>query len=166
MPRLPTLHSYVKALREEGRRGMLADDLSLDLLLGFEKDNVEARRVKTYIRRLWLAFESSKKSPLPQLFFDVEAEKFAKEIEAWVSDLVKDEDRLAVEIAKDPVVLDAKTKEIRSAFLENIARTMLVTRGWGNQLWGHRRFCTSPLANEKRELGDDKPPEWPRDLDL
>ncbi|KAF3036748.1 hypothetical protein E8E11_006095 [Didymella keratinophila] len=166
MPRLPTLHSYVKALREEGRRGMLADDPSLDYLLGFEKDKVESRPAKTYIRRLWLAFESSKKSPLPQLFFDVEAERFAKEVEAWVSDLAKDEDRLAVEIAKDPVVLDEKTKEIRSAFLEDIARTMLVTRGWGDQLWGHRRFCTSPLKNEKRELGDDKPPEWPRDQDF
>jgi hypothetical protein len=29
---------------------MLVDNPSLDLLLGFEKDNIEARRVKTYIR--------------------------------------------------------------------------------------------------------------------
>ncbi|KAF3031700.1 hypothetical protein E8E11_000669 [Didymella keratinophila] len=166
MTKCPTLHSYVKAQSKEGRQGSLADDPSVQYLLGFEKDNVKSRPVKTYIRRLWLAFQSSEKSSLPRYFFDVEAERFAKETEAWVSDLVKDEDRLAVEIAKDPIVLDEKTKETRSAFLEDIARTMLVTRGWGDQLWGHRRFCTSPLANEKLELGDDKPPRWPRDQDL
>ena len=166
MTKCPTRHSYVKAQSKEGRQGSLADDPSVQYLLGFEKDNVKSRPVKTYIRRLWLAFQSSEKSSLPRYFFDIEAERFAKEVEAWFSDLVKDEDRLAVEIAKDPIVLDEKTKETRSAFLEDIARTMLVTRGWGDQLGGHRRFCTSPLANEKLELGDDKPPRWPRDQDL
>jgi hypothetical protein len=103
--------------------------LAFSTCWALRKDNVKSRPVKTYIRRLWLAFGSSKKSPLPRLFLDVEAEISAKEIEAWISDLVKDEDHLAVEIAKDPVVLDEKAKEIRSAFLEDIARSMLVTRG-------------------------------------
>lgn len=94
------------------------------------------------------------------------AETFAKEIEAWVSDFVKDEDALAVEIAKDPIVLDEKTPKSRSAFLEDTARTILITREWGDHLWGSRTFCRSPLANEKRELGGDEPPKWPQDQDL
>ncbi|KAK7177855.1 hypothetical protein PSPO01_16098 [Paraphaeosphaeria sporulosa] len=131
MPRLPTLHSYVKALREEGRRGMLADDPSLHCLLGFEKDNVESRPVKTYIRRLWLAFQSSKHSSMPRYFLDPVAETFSKEVEAQVSDFVEDPDRLASEIAKDPLVVDEKTKETRSAFLDDTAQedaTDLVVR--------------------------------------
>jgi hypothetical protein len=166
MPRLPTLHSYVKALREEGRRGIRADDPSVHYLLGFEKDNVESLSVKTYIRRLWLAFQSSKQSSIPKCFFDPEADRFAKEVEAWVSDFVSDEDRLASEIAKDPLVVDEKTKETRSAFLEDTARALLVTRKWGDHLWGSRTFCRNPLVNAKREPGDDEPPEWPRDQDL
>ncbi|KAF3031153.1 hypothetical protein E8E11_010459 [Didymella keratinophila] len=166
MTKCPTLHSYVKARREEGRQGSLADDPSVQYLLGFAKDNVESRPVKTYIRRLWLAFQSSKRSSMPRCFLDPVAETFSKEVEAWVSDFVEDEDRLASEIAKDPLVVDEKTKETRSAFLEDTARTLLVTRGWGDYLWGSRTFCRNPLANAKREPGDDKPPEWPRDQDL
>lgn len=119
------------------------DEPEAHYLLGVERDKVKSLPVKTYIRRLWLAFQSNEKSSLPRYSFDVEAERFAKEVEAWVSDLVKDEDRLAVEIAKDPIVLDEKTKETRSAFLEDIAHTILVTRGWGDQLWGHRSLHES-----------------------
>ena len=161
MPTCPTLHSYLKA-QADGKQ----DDPKAHYLLGFERDKVESLPVKTYIRRLWLAFQSSEKSSLPRYFFDTEAERFAKEVEAWASDLVKDENRLAFEIAKDSMILDERTKETRSAFLEDTARTMLVTREWGDHLWGHRRFCTSPLANAKRELGDDKPPQWPEDQKL
>jgi hypothetical protein len=106
----------MKALREEGRRGMLADDPSLDYLLGFEKDKVESRPVKTYIRRLWLAFQSSKHSSMPRCFLDPRAETFSKEVEAQVSGFVEDLDHLASEIAKDPLIVDEKTKESRSAF--------------------------------------------------
>lgn len=122
------MHSYVKALREEGRRGMLADDPSLGYLLGFEKDKVESRPVKAYIRRLWLAFQSSKHSSMPRCFLDPVAETFSKEVEAQVSDFVEDPDRLVLEIAKDPFVIDERTKETRSAFLEDTARTLLITR--------------------------------------
>jgi hypothetical protein len=166
MPRCPTLHSYLKTQAEEGRRGILADDPSVHHLLGFERDNVKSLPVKTYIRRLWLTFESSKHSSMPRCFLDPGAEIFSKEVEAYVSDFVKDEDHLASEIAKDPLVVDEKTKKTRSAFLEDTARTLLVTREWGDYLWGSRTFCRNPLANAKREPGDDKPPEWPRDQDL
>jgi hypothetical protein len=161
MPTCPTLHSYLKA-QADGKQ----DESEAHYLLGVERDKVKSLPVKTYIRHLWLAFQSSEKSSPPRNFFDVEAERFAKEVEAWASDLFKDEDRLAVEVAKDPIIVDEKTKETRSAFLEDIACTMLVTRGWGDHLWGHRRFCTSPLTNAKRELGDDKPPRWPENQNL
>jgi hypothetical protein len=140
MPAIPTLHSHLKAQADRQQ-----DDPRAKYLFGFERDEVQFIRVKTCIRRLWLAFESSKKFSLPRCYFDIEAERFAKEIEAWASVLLKNEDRLAVEIAKDSIVLNEKTKEIRSVFLEDIARSMLVTREWGDRLWGHRRFCTSPL---------------------
>ncbi|KAF3032319.1 hypothetical protein E8E12_002216 [Didymella heteroderae] len=166
MPRLPPLHRYLKAQADEGKRGILADDPSVHYLLGFEKDNVESRPVKTYVRRLWLAFQSSKHSSMPRCFLDPEAERFSKEVEAWVSDFVEDEDRLASEIAKDPLVVDEKTKETRSAFLEDTARTLLVTRKWGDHLWGSRTFCKNPLVNAKREPGDDEPPKWPRDREF
>jgi hypothetical protein len=145
---------------------MLADDPSVYYLLGFEKDHVKSRPVKTYIRRLWLAFQSSKHSSMPRYFLDPVAETFSKEVEVQVSDFVEDEDLLALEIAKDPLVVDEKTKETRSAFLEDTARTLLVIREWGDHLWGSRTFCRNPLANAKRELGDDKPPEWPQGQDL
>jgi hypothetical protein len=145
---------------------MLADDPSLDYLLGFEKDKVESRPAKTYIRRLWLAFQSSKHSSMPRCFLDPVAETFSKEVEAQVSDFDEDPDRLALEIAKDPFVIDEKTKETRSAFLEDTARTLLITREWGDHLWGRRPFCRNPLFNAKPEPGDDKPPKWPRDQDL
>ena len=166
MPRCATLHRDLKSQAEQGRQGVLADDPNVHYLLGFERDKVESLPVKTYIRRLWLAFQSSKQSSMPRSFFDPVAETFSKEIEAWVSDFVKDEDRLAFEIAKDPIVLDKKTGKSRSAFLEDTARTILVTREWGEHLWGSRTFCRSPLANEKREPGDNEPPKWPRDQDL
>ena len=166
MPRLPTLHSYVKAQNEGGSRGVLADDPNLQCLLGFEKDNVESLPVKTYIRRLWLAFQSSKHSSMPRCFLDPRVETFSKEVEAQVSDFVEDEDRLALEIAKDPLVIDEKANETRSAFLADTARTLLVTREWGDQLRGSRSFCRNPLFNAKQEPGNDQPPEWPRDQDL
>ena len=166
MPRCATLHQYLKSQAIKGRQGVLADDPSVNYLLGFERDKVEPLPVKTYIRRLWLAFQSSEQSSMPRSFFDPMAETFSKEIEAWVSGFVKDEDRLAVEVAKDPIVLDEQTRKSRSAFLEDTARTILVTREWGDHLWGRRTFCRCPLANEKRELGDDEPPKWPRDQDL
>ncbi|KAF3025445.1 hypothetical protein E8E11_004280 [Didymella keratinophila] len=166
MPRCPTLHSYVKAQTKKGRRGILADDPSVHYLLGFEKDNVDSLPVKMYIRRLWLAFESSKHSSVPRCFLDPRAERFSKEVEACVSDFVEDEDRLMSEIAKDPLVVDEKTKETRSAFLEDTARALLVTGEWGDHLWGSRTFCRNPLVNAKREPGDNEPPEWPRDEDL
>jgi hypothetical protein len=122
--------------------------------------------VKTYIRRLWLAFQSSKRLSTPRCFLDPVAEAFSKEVKARVSDLAEDEDRLVSEIGKDPLIVDEKTKETRSTFLEDTARTLLITREWGDHLWGSRTFCRNPLANAKREPGDDKPPEWPRDQNL
>jgi hypothetical protein len=166
MPRCPALHSYLKTQAEEGRQGVLADDLDAHYLLGFEGDKVESLPVKTYIRRLWLAFQSSEKSSMPRHFLDPEAETFAKEVEARVSDFVKNEDRLALEVKKNRIVLDEKTQETRSAFLEDAALTILVTREWGDRLWGRRTFCRTPLANAKREPGDDGPPGWPQDRDL
>jgi hypothetical protein len=155
----------MKSQKGEGGQGVLADDPNVHYLLGFERDKVETLPVKTYIRRLWLAFESSKHSSMPRIFLDPRAETFSKEIEAWVSDFVKNEDHLAIEVAKDPFI-DEDTKTSRSAFLEDTARTILVTRQWGDHLWGSRKFCGSPLANEKREPGDNQPPEWPRDQEL
>jgi hypothetical protein len=149
------LHSYLKTLAVGEQ-----DDLKEHYLLGFERDKIESLPVKTYIRRLWLTFQSSERSSLPKYYYDVEAEKFAKEVEEWASDFVKDKDRLAFEIAKDPIVLDKQTKDTGSAFLEVVARIMLVTREWGDHLWG---FCTSPLHNAKPEPGDNKPPQWPKD---
>lgn len=163
---VPILHDYAKAQAKEGKRGILADDPSLSYLLGFEKDNVESRPVKTYIRRLWLAFQSSKHSSLPRCFLDPVAETFSKEVEAQVSDFVRDEDRLALEIAKNPLVVDETTDETRSTFLEDTANTLLVTRGWGDYLWGSRTFCRVPLLNARPEPDHSKPPEWPRDQDL
>jgi hypothetical protein len=103
---------------------------------------------------------------MPRCFLDPGAERFSKDVEAWVFDFVEDEDRLALEIAKDPIVVDEKTKETRSANLEDTVRALLVTREWGDYLWGSRNFCRNPLVNAKREPGDDEPPEWPRDQDL
>ncbi|KAF9698074.1 hypothetical protein EKO04_003953 [Ascochyta lentis] len=102
MPRCPTLHSYLKTQAEEGRQGILADDPSVNHLLGFKRDNVKSLPVKT-------------------CFLNPGAERFSKEVEACVSNLVKDKDHLASEIAKDPLVVDEKTKETRSAFLEDTA---------------------------------------------
>jgi hypothetical protein len=161
MPTCPTLHSYMKTLAAGEQ-----DDPKEHYLLGFERDKIKPLPVKTYIRRLWLAFQSSERSSLPRCFFDAEAENFAKEVEAWASDFVKDEDHLAFEIAKDPAILNEQTNETGSAFLEAVARTMLVTREWGDHLWGHRKFCTSPLQNAKPEPGDEKPPQWPEDEKL
>lgn len=87
------------------------------------------------------------------------AETFLKEIEAWVFDFVKDKDRLALEIAKDPPVVDEKTKGTCSAFLEDTARMLLVTSGWGDYLWGSRTFCRNLLAYANQEPGNDKTPE-------
>lgn len=134
MPRLPTLHSYVKAQAEEGRLGILADNPSIYYLLGFENDNVKSLPVKTYIRRLWLAFQSSKRLSTPRCFLDPVAEAFSKEVKARVSNLAEDEDCLVSEIAKDPLIVDKKTKETRSTFLEDTARTLLITREWGDHL--------------------------------
>jgi hypothetical protein len=163
MPTCVTLHSYLRSQAAGGRQRYLEDDPNLHYLLGFEGDEVETLPVKTYVRRLWLAFQSSKRMSVPKNFLDPMAETFSKELEACVSDFVKDEDRLAAEIAKDPIVIDRETKKSRSAFLEDAAHTILVTREWGDNLWGSRKYCRSPLANEKRELGDDEPPKWPQD---
>lgn len=49
-------------------------------------------------------------------------EQFLKEVEAWIPNSVEDKDRLASEIANDPLVIDGKTKEARSAILKRTLR--------------------------------------------
>ncbi|KAF1352986.1 hypothetical protein EJ07DRAFT_182890 [Lizonia empirigonia] len=111
-------------------RGVPKNKPGNDFLLGFEAEKEEALPLKTYIRRLWLAFQSSKRQ-LPKYFFDPKAEDFSKEIDAWVSDYVNNPDMLAAERAKCHVLLpslDNNPERIHSAFLEEIARTILITR--------------------------------------
>lgn len=166
MSRYPTPHSILETEVAETQQIVAADDSVIQYLLGFEKDEVQSRPVKTYIRRLWLAFKSSKHLLMPRMFFDAEAGRFAKEMEAWVSDLVEDEESLAIEIAKNPVVLDEDNTKSRSVFLEDVAHTILIKREWGARLWGSRGFFEVPKANGKPEREDEEAPEWPRDQDL
>lgn len=70
-------------------------------LLGFDKEQLKPLPVKTYIRRLWLAFESGT-SPIPKKFFDIQAHWFSKEIQEWVSDLANHPLRLAAELEMEP----------------------------------------------------------------
>lgn len=144
----------------------LVNDSSAAYLLGFEHDHVEPLPVKAYVRRLWLAFQSGKRSSLK--FLDPKVESFSKEINQWVCDFVNDPDRLITELEKRRVVpLDEEEEcehEINQVF-NDIADTILVERKWGDELWGHRKHCVSPLVNGKREPGDDKPPAWPQDKD-
>lgn len=165
MPLNGHVRDWIKNMRLSGVPNIKPGN---DFLLGFEAEKEEALPLKTYIRRLWLAFQSSKR-PLPRYFFDPKAEDFSKEIDAWVSDYVNNPDLLAAERAKCQVLLpslDNNPERIHNAFLEETARTILITREWGEQIWGHRKQRVVPLANEKREPGHDKPPEWPLDQDL
>jgi hypothetical protein len=155
---------WIKSQKRDWDLGMLADDPEVDYLLGFRDDEVEPLPVKTYIRRLWLAFQSGK-SPHPKYFFNPMVEDFSKEVDSWVSEYVNDPDLLIAELGKESI-RDAETGRSCSAFLEETARTMLVTRDWGNALWGERKNPLYPLRNEKRELGDNHPPQWPEDQSL
>ncbi|UPX12712.1 uncharacterized protein EKO05_0003251 [Ascochyta rabiei] len=159
MPLLNELHRYIKKrpLRPP------ADDPGLGYLLGFDIEEEKRQPIKTYIRQLWLAFQSGPGS-MPRCFLDDKSTEFSKEIDEWVSDYANDPNLLAEEVAKDPVVVDRRTTpiQIRSAFMEDTAHTLLVTRDWGEQLWGHRKYCVAPLANAKAKKGEESP-AWPRD---
>ena len=161
MPLNTGLRQYLR-----GQEGVATGDPEAAYLLGFEREKVEPLPVKTYIRRLWLAFQSSRRLT-SKCFLDPMAEQFSKELGSWVSDFANNPDMLARELTKEPrLIWDKETEHQQSTFLEDTAHTLLVTRDWGEHLWGHRRECRSPLANEKREPGDEKPPRWPQDKAL
>ena len=59
--------------------------------------------------------------------------------------------------------LDGEDLRKREPFAA-LADELLVTREWGDHIWGHRRFCSGPLAdpNVNREKYTAKP-RWPQD---
>jgi hypothetical protein len=158
------LHKWTRSQKQKGNSGILADDPDANYLLGFEQDQVEPLPIKTYIRRLWLPFQSGK-SPVPKCLFNPAAEKLSVEIGVWVSDYFQNKDKLTVELEKDRIK-DAQTGRTRSAFLEEAARWLLFEREYGDILWGSRMNSAYPLQNTKREPGDEQPPKWPQDQDL
>lgn len=133
-----------------------------EYLFGFEDDQAPVLPIKRYIRRLWLAFESSKRArPQSSAFLDNKAVDFSEEIVHWVNYFNKDPSALNAELGK----LRAEDDPDGLGFLGKPAHTLLVEREWGDQLWGHRRNCTASLENSKPEVEDEKPPEWPRDAE-
>ena len=164
MPLNGHVRKFAAAQTEIAQSGGFADGPEVEYLLGFEREKFEALPVKTYIRRLWLAFQSSK-SLMPKYFFDIKAEEFSKEIEHWVSVFANDPDKLAAERAKEHYVVSMGHVQERGEFLEDTVTIILKTRDWGDVLWGHRKLCRAPLENAKREPGDDTPPKWPQDTD-
>jgi hypothetical protein len=161
---LYVLHGWTKLQNENRKLGIFADDPDADCLLGFEQDQVERLPIKTYIRRLWLPFQSSK-SPVPKCLFNPAAEELSVEIGVWVSDYFQNKDKLTAELEKDRIK-DAQTGSTRSAFLEEAAKSLLFDREYGDILWGCRMNSAYPLQNTKREPGDEQPPKWPKDQDL
>lgn len=107
-------------------------------LLGFDSERLKPSPQKTYIRRLWLAFESSSKAA-PKRFFDPQAERFSKEIKSLASDLANNPLRLAAELQADTEYgIDGRSSSSR--FLLDKVHTLLVTRMWGEALWGCKKL--------------------------
>ncbi|KAJ4993595.1 hypothetical protein SVAN01_00649 [Stagonosporopsis vannaccii] len=143
--------------------GALEDDPNPHYLLGFEAEKVKPERPKVYIRRLWLPFESSKK-PLPKLWLDPLVETFANEIYHWIQIFLSDPDKWFNEFTKKAILIDGEELRERGLF-EDLVDHILIKRNWGDEIWGHRKYCRTDLFNAKPEKGDDTPPKWPQDRD-
>jgi|SRR5690242_2968059 len=144
--------------------GGLDDNPNPHYLLGFEKEKVKAERPKDYIRRLWLPFESRNNSSIPKAYLDPRVEDFANEINAWIKDFTSDPDKWFDEYTKHALVIDGEEISERGLF-EDLVDHILVTRRWGDEIWGHRKYCRTDLFNAKPEEGHATAPKWPQDRD-
>ncbi|KAJ8117521.1 hypothetical protein OPT61_g1282 [Boeremia exigua] len=156
MPLYHGLRKFVTEQDEVVRSGAFDLDSQSRYLLGFDKEGEKALPLKRYIRRLWLAFQSGK-SLHPKYFFDKMAEDFSKEINELANGLAKDPLKLSAELWKDALDLVGESCRERG-FLEEVVDTLLITRRWGDALWGDRRFSNAVLFNAKPEPGHDTPP--------
>lgn len=129
------------------------------LLLGFEEDGVLWDRPKAYIRRLWLPFESRAGQHTPKLWLDPKVEEFAKEVQKLIIEFHND----AALYQQDTVAIEGDSIEERGLF-EHIVDHILVAREWGDNIWGHRKFCRANLVNTSRQEGETCP-KWPQDRD-
>lgn len=140
--------------------GGFEHDSEPEYLLGFERDKVRSLPVKTYIRRLWLPFQSGKGS-LPRHFLGPRVVDFvAHDINPLVNRFVKYPEELTAELDKQ--IIDLVDGDVRDCgFLADRANHILVDRNWGDQLWGSHPWCV--YANSKPEPEHNTAPVWPQD---
>ncbi|KAH6633712.1 hypothetical protein C7974DRAFT_177092 [Boeremia exigua] len=160
MPLLDHLHSQIK---HQGTQGGNFDLPDSSYLLGFDEEKLKALPIKSYIRRLWLPFESGK-GDLPKLYLEHHAKELASHVSATVKDIADQPDGVNNELEHPNFTYDEdRTRPYK--FLEEQAEHLLVTLDYGNILWGDRKYCTVPLCNAKIEAGYETPPKWPQDRD-
>ena len=127
-------------------------------LLGF---GTEIRRsIRSYMRDLWLPF-SNTHSVMPTEWHCLKAEEFAAEISKRVNEFVNEDGKLGNELDGIHYTLSSEDLQKREPF-EAVAHELLITRKWGDNLWGHRKYCFGPLADPNREIYTPEP-KWPQD---
>jgi hypothetical protein len=157
------LHRWSKDQAQRWQSGNLPSDPSIPGLLGFEKEE-DLEETKVYIRRLWLATENAKASN--PVFLDYNAAQLWKRTTELVNSLVRDEDKLCAELAKDEIIQTCfgpgpagNKPRVCSAFLKDDIERILVYEGFGELIWGSRNIAASQLSNPYS--GDDKrQPRW------
>ena len=100
---------------------------------------------------------------MPREWYCCRVEAFVAEISQHVKEYVTENEKLGSEIDGTHDTLVGEGLQKREPFAA-LADELLVTREWGDHIWGHRRFCSGPLAdpNVNRETYTPKP-SWPQD---
>jgi hypothetical protein len=136
-----------------------SEDPKEPFLLGF---GTEVRRsVRSYMRDLWLPFRSTRRSVMPKKWYCRKVEAFVVELSQRVNGFVNEDGKLGSELCGTHYTLVGNDLQKREPFA-NVADELLTTREWGDNLWGHRKYCTGPLADPNREVYTPKP-RWPQD---
>ena len=98
---------------------------------------------------------------MPKEWYCSRVEAFVVELSQRVNGFVNEDGKLGSEICGAHYTLDGDNLQRYEPFA-NVAKELLITREWGDNLWGHRKYCTGPLADPNRETKTSQP-RWPED---